>query len=475
MLGNLDFSQLLIEAILEVLVLSGGFLLGWWLRRAAQEPRDRSDVDLARKTASRMGEVARGIRDKIDRHRKEMAATLKRMADQPGVDSEAVARGLRELIESNARLQRELDSAEEKLHEQALTIDDYAARVRTDTLTQVMNRGAFDEELSRRMAEWHRRARPFCAMMLDVDRFKSINDEHGHQAGDQVLQHVAQVLRGTIREMDLLARIGGDEFAVLLPDSNLAEAALAADRLRRQVEGLRAPVDGHSLSLTISLGVAEVLPADNEESVVSRADEALYAAKKAGRNRCCYHDGTQAATMPLGGMLQRPAMDHDGSESVSAELVEYRHPGYSAMLADLVCRVAECERTGNSLSILLIEIGQSRDHGLDGLKLGIQERLAIGECLLATLREMDKSMMLGSRLYGSILPGASEETAIAIAHRAAENIIALQSRSVVLRSATLLTSTATYRTGDAATSLLSRAEARLVKHVSAEPASEENR
>jgi diguanylate cyclase len=223
------------------------------------------------------------------------------MAEAPIADQEAVSRELRHLIESNEKLQGALDKAESKMHEQARIIADYAARVRTDTLTQVLNRGAFDEELVRRVSEWHRRERPFTVIMLDVDQFKLINDRFGHQAGDQVLQYVAQVLRNTLREMDLLARFGGDEFAILLPDTNLGEATQAAERLRERIEGFQVPVDGLSLSLTVSLGLAEVLPSDDDETVLSRADEALYAAKESGRNRCCYHDGGQTATLPLGG------------------------------------------------------------------------------------------------------------------------------------------------------------------------------
>ena len=458
----LEFSQLLIDAFFGVLVLCGGFLLGWWLRRVVLAPLSETDVDVARKTASRLGDVARGIRSHIDRHRSEMAAALKKIAEDSQDAPETVSRGLQQLIESNEKLQRELDRAEEKLHEQTRTIEDYAARVRTDTLTQVMNRGAFDEELARRMAEWHRRARPLCVMMLDVDQFKSINDKHGHQAGDQVLQHVAQVLRSTMREMDLLARFGGDEFAVLLPDTNLAEATLAADRLRKRVEGLRVPMDGESLSLSISLGVAEVMPADSDETVVARADEALYAAKDSGRNRVSYHDGTQATTMPLGGVFPKPATARDGGEAIPAEMLQYPHPGFSVMLSDLVCRVAECERTGSSLSILMIEFAP-RDE--DGAELGIQERLAIGECLRATLREMDKSALMGSRRFGSILPGADEETAALVADRAAESIVSMTSRSVMLQGLNLRTSTATYRSGDDAASLLSRAETALRPHL----------
>ena len=248
---------------------------------------------------------------------------------------------------------------------------------------------------------------------------------------------------------------------MLLPDTNLAEATLAADRLRKRVEGLRVPIDGESLSLSISLGAAEVLPADSDESVVARADEALYGAKNAGRNRVCYHDGTQAATMPLGGEQAWPPIARDRGELIAEGMQEHPHPGFSTMLSDLVCRVAECERTGSPLSVLLIEIDQDAASG-SGAEMGVQERIAIGECLRATLREMDKTALMGSRRYGSILPGASEEMASAVAQRASENVVAMKSRGAGFSGLALRTSTATYRLGDDAVSLLARAESGLI-------------
>ena len=198
---------------------------------------------------------------------------------------------------------------------------------------------------------------------------------------------------------------------------------------------------------------------------------ALYAAKKSGRNRCCYHDGTQTASMPLGVSAQRSAAPEE--RTIPAELLEYAHPGYAAMLADLVCRVAECERTGHFLSVLLIEIDNVRE-GHVGIELGISERLAIGECLRATLREMDKSALMGSRQYGTILPGANAETATAVAQRATEGILSLRAHNANLSGVTLRASTATYRSGDDAASLLSRAEAGLVAVGSTAPSVDAN-
>ena len=451
---TLDFSYLLIDGFFGVLVLCGGFLLGWWLRRVVLAPLSETKSKVVQSSASRMGDVTRGIRVQMGRHRQEMADLLRRMAGDSAGDREAVSSGLRQLIESNEKLQRELDEAETKLNQQARTIEDYAARVRIDTLTQVMNRGTFDEELARRMAEWHRRARPFCVLMLDVDQFKEINDQHGHQAGDEVLQLVAQVLRSTMREMDLVARFGGDEFALLLPDTTLAEATLAADRLRRRVEGLRVPIDDQSLSVTISLGVAEVVPADHEEAVVRRADEALYAAKGTGRNRACYHDGTQTASMPLGGATG-VFSDPTGAVFLSESLPRALHPGLELMLADVACRIAESERTGGTFSLVQFQLEDLAGAKNPAETVELANGLAsIGQHIQSTLREMDKCVLIGNRQFGAILPAASENAAAHVVRRAIAQLSlpdSLFPHGIAIRA-----SRATYQPGDDAESLFQR-------------------
>ena len=452
--ATLDFSHLLVDAFFGVLVLCGGFLLGWWLRRVVLAPLSKPNGEVVRSSVSRMGDVTRGIRVQMGRHRQEMADLLNRMAGEGSGDREAVSSGLRQLIESNEKLQRELDQAETRLNQQARTIEDYAARVRIDTLTQVMNRGTFDEELSRRMAEWHRRARPFCVLMLDVDQFKEINDQHGHQAGDEVLQLVAQVLRSTMREMDLVARFGGDEFALLLPDTTLVEATLAADRLRRRVEGLRVPIDDQSLSVTISLGVAEVAPADHEEAVVRRADEALYAAKETGRNRTCYHDGTQTASMPLGGGAG-VFSDSAGTVFLSESLPRALHPGLELMLADVACRIAESERTGGTFSLAQFQL-----EALPGAKNPLEtgrnanELASIGQQIQSTLREMDKCVLIGNQQFAAILPVASESAAAHVVRRAIAQLSLPD--SPLPHGMAIRASRATYQPGDDAKSLFQR-------------------
>jgi diguanylate cyclase (GGDEF)-like protein len=147
---------------------------------------------------------------------------------------------------------------------------------RTDSLTGVPNRRAWDEELPRELARAARSGQPVCVALLDLDHFKVYNDRHGHQAGDRFLKEAAAAWQAVVRKTDLVARYGGEEFAILLPDCGLDNAMEIAERLRTaQPEG------------TCSLGVARWDGREEVTALVARVDRALYAAKAAGRNRTC--------------------------------------------------------------------------------------------------------------------------------------------------------------------------------------------
>ncbi len=163
-------------------------------------------------------------------------------------------------------------------------------RALTDRLTGLNNRAAFDERLSIELERAARSGTAFALILIDVDRFKQFNDTHGHLAGDCVLQAVAIKLDETVRKIDFVARYGGEEFAVIAPDSTPKGAVQLAERLRAAVEESEIDFEGKHLRVTISLGVAafqvpgrEVTPA----LAIKLADEQLYAAKGAGRNRAC--------------------------------------------------------------------------------------------------------------------------------------------------------------------------------------------
>ncbi|RYG80674.1 sensor domain-containing diguanylate cyclase, partial [bacterium] len=155
-----------------------------------------------------------------------------------------------------------------------------------DHLTGLANRRCFHESAALELARWRRQPRPLSVLAIDADHFKAINDRYGHLAGDAVLRHLAVGLSGQFRSVDLLARFGGEEFVALLPGTDLAGAEALAQRAVESLAACPATVDGVSIPCTISIGVAAMSPAiDDLAALLQQADDALYAAKAAGRNR----------------------------------------------------------------------------------------------------------------------------------------------------------------------------------------------
>lgn len=193
-------------------------------------------------------------------------------------------------VEHAARTERmrsrinELEGETRELHR---NLDRERRRSRIDPLTRVANRSSFDERFAAELARWKRfPSGPVSVLVWDVDRFKAINDACGHRGGDAVLREVAGRLGHGRREVDFLARFGGEEFVSLLVGTTLADAVQVAERMRASVEALRFHFRGTPVRVTVSCGLTELRDGDTAESVFDRADAALYRAKESGRN-CC--------------------------------------------------------------------------------------------------------------------------------------------------------------------------------------------
>jgi diguanylate cyclase len=155
-----------------------------------------------------------------------------------------------------------------------------------DPLTRLFNRRAFDAFLARTVELSHAFEQPACMLLVDLDRFKPINDTFGHQTGDQVLSNLADVLsRIFLRKNDLVARYGGDELAVVLRETSLRDGLTLADRMLRGVRAVRLEREGTSLAMTVSVGIAQLAPGEDAATWLARTDRALYQAKNAGRDR----------------------------------------------------------------------------------------------------------------------------------------------------------------------------------------------
>lgn len=152
-----------------------------------------------------------------------------------------------------------------------------------DALTGIFNKGYFSEYLEYEIARSIRKQAPFSLIMLDIDHFKHVNDTYGHRRGDYALKTLAEVVLKSKRNADVLARIGGEEFIILLPDTGVSDAGRIAERVRKSVEDYHFEEIG---KLTVSVGVTEFTQTDNMETILKRVDSALYLAKENGRNRC---------------------------------------------------------------------------------------------------------------------------------------------------------------------------------------------
>jgi diguanylate cyclase (GGDEF)-like protein/PAS domain S-box-containing protein len=167
----------------------------------------------------------------------------------------------------------------------------------TDPLTQVPNRSHFLALAKSEFARCRRYGHPLSLWMLDIDHFKTVNDTYGHQAGDVALQAVATTSREALRDWDILGRMGGEEFAVLLPETESAQSQAVAERLRQIVSTAPVPIEpGETTRLTVSIGIATAGGEDNDlEALLGRADRALYEAKRTGRDKVCRAENLEAA------------------------------------------------------------------------------------------------------------------------------------------------------------------------------------
>jgi len=154
-----------------------------------------------------------------------------------------------------------------------------------DPLTDVPNRRGFFQALAPWMALARRPGQPTALVVFDLDQFKRINDGYGHPAGDVAIAHLMETCKRQLRDSDLLGRLVGVEFAILLPRTNLDDATMVAERMRAAIEGERVKTERAMISLTASFGVTTIRPDDSTVTLLARADEALRVAKKAGRNR----------------------------------------------------------------------------------------------------------------------------------------------------------------------------------------------
>lgn len=183
------------------------------------------------------------------------------------------------------KLNKRLVDMKQEASELQQKIREERDKAQIDALTGIPNRLAYDERISQEFNRWQRYDQPLSVCVVDIDKFKNVNDTYGHKAGDKVLMTVAELCDSRIRDADFFARYGGEEFVLILPQTDLKKALVVAENLRREVDDCTFHYAQEPVAITISCGLAEFSADDTIESVFMRADRALYTAKNAGRNQ----------------------------------------------------------------------------------------------------------------------------------------------------------------------------------------------
>jgi len=273
-----------------------GIIAGFFLsRNRAPDPEAKLAEHERRVTLKVLLDLLKSIEQMnghVECHNSEIRQTAEdvvnlRVSGEMDSVRQALLRQMASVLTSNVRLQNDLVCTRYRMEEQAQEIDEVRREARIDGLTKVANRKAFDEKLLLLLDDWRREGLPCVLILADLDHFKRINDAHGHQAGDRALEMVGQRLKQWVREGDFVGRYGGDEFAVLLPRTELAAGGEIAEMLCRRTadKASRVACRGEQVSVSLSIGVAAARKGDTLESLLQRADRALYRSKQLGRNQ----------------------------------------------------------------------------------------------------------------------------------------------------------------------------------------------
>lgn len=189
--------------------------------------------------------------------------------------------------ERNLKLTEQLSQMEQETQELQVMLRENRTKLLYDALTGVYSRVAYDERISQELARWNRYQTPFSYVIIDIDHFKRINDSYGHNAGDKALKIIAQLMQQYVRQSDYVFRIGGEEFVLLLTNTDAQQANEMVTNLRTAIADSSVHFKGEPVTLTLSAGITETRDGDDVESIYVRADAALYQAKHSGRN--CQH------------------------------------------------------------------------------------------------------------------------------------------------------------------------------------------
>ena len=470
-----------------------GVLTGWFWRKAARAsdsagPSSKSQFKQAEAILARLHDLAAGVAADVGEHNSQVEAINNQLTAEGGDDAAAVVNAVSQLLAANSQMQQQLDSAQEQLRQQAQEIESQTAAARTDALTGLANRRVFDNEIAELTDRFNRDGTPFAVTILDIDHFKKFNDTHGHQVGDLVLQHAARVYVASVPETDIVTRFGGEEFAVIHPETTVEEAARRADAIRAALDSSRIHSDGKKLHVTVSLGVAESTADEAPADLIERADGALYAAKEAGRNRTYWHDGNEhhpyeaeraeqaehaeqaeraeqpeqpeVEAQPNKPAETKPVVSAAANRAAVLQKSLLDRPGFLAKLAESIAAL----RGGDSPPTTFLVRPDHFDDHVDRYGGDTGERLldAIATVLLTVARKRGAVARFNSKDFAVLVSGYDPAQAMLMAQQirklSQQCPLPVQSGSIQF---TLSIGTAVANETDSAANLLERAEAAL--------------
>ncbi len=438
LLFGVALDNVLIDAGMALIALFVGFFSAVWYVRmtdsntsseGADIPVDTptgeaaNDAERASMAAQQLRDLAANVATDVGAHSNVMTDVTAELGDvdlQSPEANAAVSEAVAKILAANEKLQTRLADAEKKIQVQAEEIRTQQSEARTDALTGLANRRAFDDTMLQNLELVKRDGRPFSLLIFDVDHFKQFNDTHGHQAGDEVLRSVAKTLSQVVKVSDIPCRYGGEEFALIMPSTNVDNGRIASERVRKAIEAMSVEFEDKTLQVTISVGLAEAFPGEDSAKLIRRADDGVYKSKEEGRNCGHWSDGESLLPMDSDASpADEPVENKQPSEEEAAQDESAGAlPDEEAFTEELQRRVAESHRFGVSLSSMYIRMGNyaglEKEYGSAVGKLLLD---SVAQFIRTSLRDMDLLAKLEPGEFGVMLPGSTDREAQMVATR----------------------------------------------------------